>query len=497
VPVRQHEDDFNRDGRPTTRTRASAPASAAAKEKQMKHLSLALTGVALAALATVAAAQAPAAAGAAKATMPQVCTNCHQAAPATVRGYFENVAFKSKSIQLKLDASTEIIKFDEGTLKVVDVEKTGKGDMLRDIAKGREARVEYTEKDGVKTATLISFKGPIKIAPEKVYNYGQVLALVEQGPAKSNAVLIDSRPLPRFQEGTIPGAINLPYPAFDKFTDRLPKEKNKLIVFFCQGITCMMSPNSLRRAEGMGYTNVRVYPEGAPEWLEKNVGVIAAPSLKDAWIEKGIPHVLVDVRPASTVARDGFIPGAVNVPVSQVASVLATLPPGKMKAPIMVYDGDNGTAAHIAARAIHDAGQKNVNVITGGFDAWKAAGFTVATGTPLTKIAYAPKPRPGEIPVAEFLALAANTPASVLILDVRNQDEANAGMIKGAKLIPDEDLMARMSEIPKDKRIITHCSTGVRAEMAYHKLKAAGYNVGFVKADMSIDKAGKVTVAKS
>ena len=93
-----------------------------------------------------------------------------------VRGYFENVAFKSKSIQLKLDASTEIVKFDEATLKVVDVEKTGKGDMLRDIAKGREARIEYTEKDGVKTATLISFKGPIKLAPEKEVKYSQVLA---------------------------------------------------------------------------------------------------------------------------------------------------------------------------------------------------------------------------------------------------------------------------------------------------------------------------------
>ena len=142
-------------------------------------------------------------------------------------------------------------------------------------------------------------------------------------------MLIDSRPLPRFQEGTIPGAINLPYPAFDKFVDRLPKDKAKLIVFFCQGVTCMMSPNSLRRAEGMGYTNVKVYRDGVPEWLEKNVGVISAPFLKDAWIEKDIPHVLVDVRPASTVARDGFIPGAVNVPVSQVASVLATLPPAQ------------------------------------------------------------------------------------------------------------------------------------------------------------------------
>ena len=59
----------------------------------------------------------------------------------------------------------------------------------------------------------------------------------------------------------------------------------------------MMSPNSLQKAEALGYTNVKVYREGYPEWPEKNVGVIAAPHLKEAWIDKDIPHVLVD--PAS------------------------------------------------------------------------------------------------------------------------------------------------------------------------------------------------------
>jgi rhodanese-related sulfurtransferase len=450
-----------------------------------------LASIGLIAISSTAYAQAPA--PAAKARMPQVCGNCHKVEANELRGYFENVAFKSKSIQLKIDANTEIVGFDEATIKVVDVDKVGKGAMLSDIAKNREARIEFVEKNGVKTATLISFKGAAKMPPEKELKYEQVLSLVEQGPA-SNTVLIDSRPLPRFQEGTIPGAINLPYPAFDKLTDRLPKEKNKAIVFFCQGVTCMMSPNSLRKAEAMGYTNVKVFPGGVPEWLEKNVGVISAPFLQEAWIGKDIPHVLVDVRPASTVARDGFIPGAVNVPVSQIPSVLATLPAAKMKAPIMVYDGDGGNAAFYSARKIQQSGQVNVNVIIGGFDGWRAAGYKVATGTPGSKIAYAPKPRPGELSVAEFTQLAKATPADVLILDVRNQDEGNAGMIKGAKLIPDEELLARMGEVPKDKRIVTHCSTGVRAEMAYHKLKDKGYKVNFLNADMAIKKDGSFKI---
>jgi rhodanese-related sulfurtransferase len=68
-------------------------------------------------------------------------------------------------------------------------------------------------------------------------------------------------------------------------------------------------------------------------------------------------------------------------------------------------------------------------------------------------------------------------------------------MIKGAMLIPDEDLVARMSEVPKNKRIITHCSTGIRAEMAYHKLKQAGYtNVGFLYAALDVKKDGTFKV---
>ena len=62
----------------------------------------------------------------------------------------------------------------------------------------------------------------------------------------------------------------------------------------------------------------------------------------------------------------------------------------------------------------------------------------------------------------------------------------------GAKLLPEEDLLARLAELPKDKRIIAHCSTGVRAEMAYHKLKDAGYNAGFVYADLDVNKRGEI-----
>ena len=445
-----------------------------------------------AALTGMAYAQAPA--PAAKPTQPPICNTCHKP-DASVRGYFDNVAFKSSSIQLNLGAATEIVKFDAKTLKVIDAGDPKKVEHLRDVKKGHETRIEFTTKDGVKSATLISFKGPIKIAQEKLILYPAVQKLVAAGPEKGAYTLIDSRPLPRFQEGTIPTAINLPFPAFDKFLDRLPKDKDKLLVFFCQGITCMMSPNSLRRAEAMGYTNVKVYREGWPEWTQRNYGVISPQFVKEAFIDKGIPHVLIDARQAGEAQRSGFIPGAVQLPADKVKGALKSFPAKALKAPIMVYDGTGKDEAVKAAMVIVRARYENVVVVTGGLAAWQGAGYALATGAPAMKVAYVPKPRPGSLPAEEFRKIAANTPADTLILDVRNQDEGNAGMIRGAMLVPDEEILARIGEIPKDKRIVTHCSTGIRAEMAYHKLKEKGYKVAFLNADIDIAKDGKFKIA--
>ena len=429
-----------------------------------------------------------------KPSMVPVCGTCHKPAEGNLRGYLDSVTVKSSALQLNLGGPVEIVKFDPKTLKVIDGRDTKQADYLPKVKKGHEVRIEFVEKDGVKTATLVSLKGPIQIAPEKLVAYPAVERLVALGPEKGNYTLIDSRPLPRFQEGTIPTAINLPFPAFDKFVNRLPQAKDQLVVFFCQGLTCMMSPNSLRRAEAMGYTNVKVYREGWPEWTQKNYGVISPQFVKEAFMDKDIPHVMIDARKAGEAQRTGFIPGAVALPLEKLDASLQTFPPPELKAPIMVYDSTSGDEAIKAARLLTGAGYENVLVVVGGLTAWKAAGLKVDTGTPTVKVAYAPKPRAGSIPVDEFVKLASNTPSDVLVLDVRSAEEAKYGMIKGALLVPDEEILARLPEIPKDKLIITHCSSGVRAEMAYHKLKEKGYRVAFLNAEIDIGKDGRFNV---
>jgi len=256
-----------------------------------------------------------------------------------------------------------------------------------------------------------------------------------------------------------------------------------------------MSPDSARRAESLGYTNVKVYHDGVPEWVKRNYLVLSTQFLKEAWIDKDIPHVLVDVRKAKD-AEKGFIKGAVNIAAADIDTSLSKFPPKDKKAPIMIYDRTGGDDAVKAAKALIAAGYTPVDIISGGFDGWKAAGFPVQTGKIADTIVYVPKPRPGEIAIDEFRKILVNIPADTIIIDVRSQDEANAGMLKGARVIPDAEILDRLAELPRDKKIITYCNTGVQAEMAYHKLKEKGYIVAFLNAKVAFDDKGVYTIEK-
>ncbi len=450
-------------------------------------------------LSAAAAFAADPAASPAKPTIAKICMNCHKDEPGAVKGYFDNVSFKVKTIQVKIDDAIELFKFDEDEIKVVNgAGKTGDGEFLKDnlIKKGHEIKIEYTEKNGVKTAVKLIEKPPVKVSEEMLMKTADMEKLVAQGPEKGKYFLFDSRPLPRFQEGYIPTAVNLPFPAFDKLADKLlPKDKKALVIFYCAGPSCNMSPGSAAKAQKLGYTNLKVYKDGMPGWQEKNYGVISPAFLKEAWIDKNIPNVLLDARTANDVSK-GFIKGAVAFPANKAAKLVKELDV-KKNAPIMVYDQKGGKDAVSVAATLIKAGFKKVVVLTGGFEAWQAAKYDVASGKLTAKASYTPKPRQGEINLDEFKKYAAELPANVMIIDARSTHEGHDGMLKTAKLIPAEEIKDRLAEIPKDKLVVLYCNTGVIAEVAYHTLRELGYtNVKFVNAKVSFEKNGTYKISK-
>lgn len=426
----------------------------------------------------------------------KVCSTCHKVEAATYRGYFENLAMSSSSLQVKVDDKSEVLKFDKGSIKVSnpDVKDGDLEKQLRGIKKNHEVKVVVELRNGVRFAKAIVAKPPIKVDEAKLIKADDLEKLVALGPEKGNFTLVDSRPLPRYQDGFIPGAINLPYPAFDKNLDKLPADKNRLVVFYCAGITCTMSPKSLEKAEALGYTNTKVFREGMPGWLQRNPGVMTVKFMKEAWLDKEMPFILLDARTKSD-AEKGYIKGAVTFPVVDEKSI-KLLPKKDMKAPIFVYDADGTAKAQTVAQGLVKAGYTPVMVLSGGIAAWEKAGLPLEKGTLANKVAYTPKPKTGEISVENFTKLIAAIPSDTILVDVRIPEDVKEGAIAGAVAIPAVEIDQKLALLPQEKKIVFYCATGTQAEMAYHTLKGKGYpNVSFLNAKVYVD-AGKVEITR-
>ena len=62
-----------------------------------------------------------------------------------------------------------------------------------------------------------------------------------------------------------------------------------------------------------------------------------------------------------------------------------------------------------------------------------------------------------------------------LVLDVREQWEADLCQIPGSTLIPIGSLAQRLNELPKDRTIVVHCHHGGRSARATAYLRAQGF----------------------
>lgn len=154
------------------------------------------------------------------------CNQCHQPDDKILRGTLASISEKAEIFAVNAGAMWNV-KFDDNTKLI------GWKDQIHKIPKDKEIGVVFVQRDGELYAKSVSVKQPARIPAEKLVNIEVVAEHVEKG----DAVLIDSRPAPRFFEGAIPGAINIYDAEFDKHIDKLPKDKNKLLIFYCAGPT--------------------------------------------------------------------------------------------------------------------------------------------------------------------------------------------------------------------------------------------------------------------
>jgi rhodanese-related sulfurtransferase len=79
-------------------------------------------------------------------------------------------------------------------------------------------------------------------------------------------LLAEILPPQYFEQGHLPGAINLPLEGFAAAAVAALPEREAAVVVYCASDTCQNSDMAARRLQALGYTNVRVFRGGKAAW---------------------------------------------------------------------------------------------------------------------------------------------------------------------------------------------------------------------------------------
>ena len=219
-----------------------------------------------------------------------------------------------------------------------------------------------------------------------------------------------------------------------------------------------------------------------------------------AAMAEATPPFLLDVREAAELEKDGYIKGAVNLPVRTVLKNLDKLP--ALNAKIIVYCG-SGQRGGMLMGALRLLGYTNVYNMSGGLAAWKTAKLAVETGSKPADAKAISTPIVSDKALFDmvdaflstlpdgFLALKTDKVAEQLasatppfLIDLRTPEErTSGGYIKGSINIPITKLFTSLDKLPaKDAAIIVYCGSGLRGSIALTGLHLLGYtkavNVG-------------------
>lgn len=114
-------------------------------------------------------------------------------------------------------------------------------------------------------------------APESIPGAVIVTAeeLAELILSRPDLVILDSRKNSEFTKGHIEKAINLVNSDMRRETlAAIVPDRNRAIVFYCNGVRCLRSTDAVKKAMEWGYKNVFWFRGGWDEWTEKRLPAI-------------------------------------------------------------------------------------------------------------------------------------------------------------------------------------------------------------------------------
>ena len=197
--------------------------------------------------------------------------------------------------------------------------------------------------------------------------------------------------------------------------------------------------------------------------------------------------VVVDVRNPEDYEA-GHIPGAINIPIREVAENLNLIP---TDSPVWIVC-QTGWRTGMAVSSLHMMGYDNVQGWANEFPAWEEAGYDVETGEGAEPEDFGEPELESEM-VAEVGAFLSTLPdgwllvremddvlaavdAGADLLDVRQLENFEEGHVNDATLVPIRDLASPEAEIPTGNDVIVYCQSGWRTSLSMPILHLLGYD---------------------
>lgn len=115
---------------------------------------------------------------------------------------------------------------------------------------------------------------PMEITGAKTVDADKIITLID---AHKDLVIVDNRRAEDFDAGHIEGAVRIL--DTDLTADRmagLAPQKNRPLLFYCNGLTCGRAAKAVAMAVGWGYTNVHYYALGMDEWKKLQLPLATA-----------------------------------------------------------------------------------------------------------------------------------------------------------------------------------------------------------------------------
>ncbi len=333
--------------------------------------------------------------------------------------------------------------------------------------------------------------------------------LLDQG---STLALLDVRENGEYNRAHIPGAAPLPRRLIEHRVQRLvPDREVEVVLCDDTGIRARLAAKTL---EAMGYQRVSVLDGGLNRWASENrptewginvpskdfgemvevrehVPTIEARELNER-LRRGEDIVILDTRTPEEFRRF-CIPGGRNVPNGELPYRIGEIVRERPDATVIVNCAGR-TRSIIGTRALQRMGLTNIAGLKNGTSGWVLAGLTLESGANRTDLptptaetrasaeAYARRvmaedgvslATPEE--VEALIAAADKNP--VYLVDIRTQQEFEAGHVPGFWWCPGGQAVQRTDELMaiKSARIVLCCDGIARAGITGSWLRQMGF----------------------